>query len=157
MGVSFSREMTELIESGVSILVGTRDAALVPDCMRGIGAAVLSSSRVALYLYEPLAKRAIANIADNGLLAVTFSRIIDHRSIQLKGRVIQVRAATLDDEALSQRYLIAFSEQVALAGMPRSVIRRVHTSPGVVVELEATDAFLQTPGPGAGRRMGEPA
>jgi hypothetical protein len=154
MAVRLSREMIELIESGVSTIVGSRDSNLRPECTRGLGSTVSADgTTVSVILYEPLAKRMRDNLEENGLIAVTFSRIFDHRSIQLKGTVRTIRQGTAEDEAISGRYVIAFAEAVSLAGLPRSVVRRVRTKPAIVVELEPTDLFLQTPGKDAGRRM----
>ena len=156
MAVRLSPEMIELVESGVSTIVGSRDANLRPECTRGLGATVAPDGEsVSVILYEPLAGRMLDNLRDNGLIAVTFSRIFDHRSIQLKGKVRTIRKGTPEDEAISDRYLNAFAEAVSLAGLPRSVVRRVHTKPSIVIELEPTDIFLQTPGKDAGRRMEE--
>lgn len=157
MAVRLSREMIELIESGVSMVIGSRDDALRPECLRALGATVSPGAEtVSVYLQAFLAGRTRANFETNGLVAVTFSRILDHYTVQLKGKVRSVREATAEDEAMSDRYLVAFAEQLALAGLPRSVVRRVRTRPGLTVEIEPQEIFLQTPGAGAGRRLEQP-
>ncbi|NUO50162.1 MAG: hypothetical protein HOV80_15015 [Polyangiaceae bacterium] len=153
MAVRLSPDMIEFVESGVSTIVGSRDANLRPECTRGLGSTVAADGTVSVILYEPLADKMRANLEENGLIAVTFSRIFDHRSIQLKGTVRTIRKGTAEDEAISDRYVHAFAEAVSIAGLPRSVVRRVHTKPAIVVEIEPTDIFLQTPGKDAGRRM----
>ena len=154
VAIRLSREMMELIESGVSMVVGTRDQALRPECMRAMGATVCPGAEsLKLYLQAQLAGRTRANLESNGLVAVTFSRIPDHHTVQLKGKVRSIREATAEDEAQSDRYLVAFAEQVALAGLPRSVVRCVRTRPSLTVEVEPHEIFLQTPGAGAGRRL----
>lgn len=154
MPAQLTREMIEFIESGVSMCVGSRDDDLRPEVARALGATVSADgATVSFYLQAPLAVKMRENLAKNGLVAVTFSRILDHRTIQLKGSVRSLRAATAADEADAHRYMTAFGEQLLLTGLPRSVVRRVRVSPGLVVTFAPTDIFVQTPGPGAGRRM----
>lgn len=154
MGVLLTRDLIEHIEGGCSIAVASRDAELRPDCMRGFGATVSPDGAViTLYLYAPLARRMRANLEQNGCIAATFNRIVDHYTVQVKGRVRAIREATPADEETSSRYLVAFAEQVSLVGLPRSVVRRVRSRPAIAVEVEPLEAFLQTPGAGAGRKM----
>ena len=149
-----TEQLVELIESGVSIIVGTRDAQMRPDCGRGLGARVSSDRRhITLLLNGSLCTRMCANIEDNGLIAVAFSRIHDHHSIQLKGRVTDMRSGSPREVKAQGRYLIAFAEQLANAGFPRSVVRNVQYAPCFAVDVEVAQVFDQTPGPGAGNPM----
>ncbi len=136
------------------MVIGSRDEQLRPEGLRAFGASVRpGAGTVAVYLQAKLADRTRKNLEANGAVAVTFSRVLDHYSVQIKGRALAIRAATAEDEAMSDRYLVAFAEQLAFAGLPRSVIRRIRTRPGLVVEVEPLELFLQTPGAGAGRRV----
>ncbi|MCC7540466.1 MAG: hypothetical protein IT379_29890 [Deltaproteobacteria bacterium] len=154
MRIQLSEELVELIESGVSILVGSRDADLRPECARALGATVAPDRRaLTIYLSAGLGRRMCADFDDNRQVAITFSRILDHHTVQVKGVVRQVRPATDADVATQERYRIAFSEQAAIVGMPRSVMRRLVLVPSVAVEVEVRELFHQTPGPGAGSRI----
>ncbi len=154
MEVQLSEDLVEFLESGVSMLVGSRDAALRPACTRALGVKVGADRRtVTVFLSASLTARMQSDFADNGRIAACFSRPIDHRTIQLKGRVLAVRPTTDSDRAVQDRYLGAFAEQVAISGLPRSVVRRVKLTPGIAVDFVIDDVFLQTPGPGAGRRL----
>lgn len=149
-----TEQHVELIESGASILIGTRDAALCPECLRGLGAAVHPSREaVTVYANAALAERTLANAALGEPIALTFSRIWDHYTIQLKGPVIETRPATEAERALQERYLAAFAEQLNLVGLPRSVTRQVRLWPSVALTASVRELFLQSPGPGAGRRL----
>jgi len=154
MAILLGEPLVEFLESGVSIVVGSRDANNRPECARGLGVKVADDRRtLSLYLNAALAERMRADFADNGRIAIGFSRIVDHRAVQLKGRVIGMRPATEADHAVQDRYLAAFAEQVSYAGLPRSVVRSVRLRPALAVELEVDELFHQTPGPGAGRRI----
>lgn len=144
-------ELADFVESGVSVLVGTRDARLRPTCMRGMGALVdRATGRITLLLPEGVAAETLANMRDNGLVAVTFSRPIDHRSFQTKGKVVEIRPLTDAEREAQERYRPAFSEQLYAVGVPRGVSKRIRTSPSVAVVFEPNEMYEQTPGPRAG-------
>lgn len=154
MAIALSRDLIEFLESGVSVLVGTRDAKLRPEALRAYGVVVAPDrSRLTVYVPDALAARTLANIADNHSLAITFSRPIDHRTLQVKGAVRATRASGPEDRAIQERYLAAFVEQLYCVHIPRALTRRLQYFPSTAVELEITDVFMQTPGPGAGRRF----
>jgi len=85
-------DLAEFLESGISILVGTRDAGLRPATVRAMGAAVQREARsLTLYVPDATGGQTLANLRDNGQIAATFSRAIDHRTIQVKGRCTGIR------------------------------------------------------------------
>jgi hypothetical protein len=151
--LSLPPEVVDLVESGVSILVGTRDASLRPSTVRGVGARV-DGSRRALTVYLPTrtADRAVANLRDNGEIAVVFSRPFDNLSVQLKGRCQDVHRAGDDDRPVPERYAVAFMETTYTVGMPRSLMKRLCVWPAWAATFDVRDLYSQTPGPGAGQR-----
>jgi len=154
MAVRLSEELVEFIESGVSMLVGTRDAALRPRVQRAVGAVVAPDREsLTVYLTRQISEETLANLRDNGLIALTSSRPYDHRSIQIKGRLLAIRDSVEADRAHQERYLAGFVEHVYIVGLPRSVMRQLRIFPSVAVTMTAEDVFVQTPGPGAGRRL----
>lgn len=152
--VTIPEDLVEFLHGGVAILVGTRDGDLRPATQRAGGARVHADRRkVDVFLPERSGERTIANVRDNGRLAVTFSRAIDHRTVQLKGNAAVVRAARPDEEAVTQQYLETWGAAVELIGMPRSTIKRLWAWPSVVVEVDVEAIFEQTPGPAAGVKL----
>jgi hypothetical protein len=150
---SLPQEVVDLIESGVSILVGTRNADLRPATVRGVGALVGSDHRsVTVFLPKQTAGQAIPNLRDNGEIAVGFSRPHDHLAVQLKGRCSELRMARAEEQPITLRYAIAFAETTYTVGMPRSLINRMNVWPAWAASFEVRDIFSQTPGPGAGKR-----
>jgi hypothetical protein len=149
-----SRELVELVEGGNSMLVGTRDAARRPELIRGVGALV-GPDRTTLTVYVPaeLAARTLANLEDNGAIAVTFSQLSNHRTVQLKGKLRALRRSRKNERPHLERYVAAFAEQVHFTGCSRRIVRRLRFWPSVALEIEIGDLFAQTPGPGAGRRL----
>ena len=149
-----SAELVEFVESGVSLLCGTRDVQLRPDCCRAVGAIVGRDRASVTLLLNPLtAKRTLANLAGGGPVAMTASRPIDYRTIQVKGTASPPRPATETEQMIAQRYLAAFTEALYLVGLQRAVVRRLRVAPAVAIELAITDVFQQTPGPQAGVKL----
>lgn len=150
-----SAELASFLESGIAILVGTRDARLFPECMRAIGARVeAGGAELTIFLPEAVAARTVANLRENGRLAVGFSRASDHRSFQVKGRVLALGPARETDRADIERYRCALAAELQAVGLPpRITLRMVHW-PAHAVRLHVDSVFVQTPGPGAGAPLG---
>jgi hypothetical protein len=147
-------DLVDFLESGVSILVGTRDAALRPACMRAMGVRIDgAASMLTLHLPEGTAARTLANLRDNKMIAITFSRPTNNRSIQLKGICTDLRPSRDEERTVVECYRAAFLEQLEIIGLPRAVSRRMASWPSVAAVVRVTDIFVQTPGPGAGRRF----
>lgn len=136
------------------MLVGTADERARPECTRAAGLRLdRSADRLTVFLPQNGAERTLANLAVNPRIAVTCSRMHDHRTYQLKGRVRAIAETTADDQAQQQRWLAAFIEQLAIIGTSRSTSRRWRLVPSVAVEIDVEEVFEQTPGPGAGRKV----
>jgi hypothetical protein len=151
-------DLVEFVESGVSVLVGTRDSQLRPQATRAFGATVHEGRKgITIYLLESVSRVTLADLRDNGEVAVTFSRPIDHRSIQLKGRVIDIEPTTEAEQRVQERYLAAWVEHLFVVGLPRGIGRRMQLRPSFAVRIALHALFHQTPGPDAGRRMDERA
>lgn len=149
-----SADLAPLLESGVSILVGTRDARLVPECARGAGARVeAGGTELTVFVPQPLAGRTLDNVADNHRIAVCFTRPIDHYSIQIKGRVVQVRDVEAEELAVVERYRAEVARTLAVIGLPARLTMRIAITPCSAIRFVVEHMFVQTPGPGAGEPL----
>jgi len=148
------KEVVELFESGVSLLIGTRDAKLVPEATRGCGAIVHPCrTQLTVFIPDTAGSRALANLRDNGCIAVNFSSVLDHKALQVKGKLVGTRPAKEEEREILVRYHAAFTEVLYLVGIPRSITRLLDDWPCTACTFEVTDIFHQTPGPGAGERL----
>jgi hypothetical protein len=146
--------IVELLETGVSVVVGTRDTALMPECTRAWGIRVGKDRvSVTIYLTESISRRTLKNVNDNGLIAISCTRPTDHVACQLKGRVRNIRQATKRDTEQSRAWHLEFLEELIAIGVPRSLGEAWITEPALAVEVEVTDVFHQTPGPGTGEKL----
>lgn len=147
-------DLVPFIESGVSILVGTRDAQKRPHGMRAVGVRVLPDRRtLTVYLPDATAAQTLADLRDNGRAALTFTRPIDHRSMQLKGRAGEPRACREDERSILERYVEAWAGHVEVVGLPRALGARLTFWPATAIDVGIETIFHQTPGPSAGTPM----
>lgn len=144
-------ELVEFMESGVSLLVGSADANLRPDCARAVGCIVGKDRRsVWLLVNATTTARTLANLATRPAVAFTASRVIDHRTIQVKGQATATRSASEPEQMIAQRYIAAFTEALYQVGLQRAIARRLNAQPCMVIEMTIEAMFHQTPGPQAG-------
>ena len=151
-----TRELVEHFGGPVSIVVGTRDAHLRPAFTRVFGiVGAVGSPSITLFAPEVMSGRMLADLRDNGQVAVQVTSWATFTSYQLKGTVTGIVPAGADAESViahvrdqvvaitsgivSERFAVGWSKYV--------------TTPAVAVIFEARDAFLQTPGPRAGARI----
>ncbi len=146
-----SEDLAQFFESGISVLVGSRDARLMPDCTRAVGVRLeRDGAEMTVFLPRSTSTATLANLADNGRIAVCFSRPIDHRSIQVKGRVLAIADASPADRLLVDRYRSELVQCWGWFGLPpRTTLRMAHW-PCAAVRMAIETTYVQTPGPGAG-------
>ncbi|ABC82816.1 hypothetical protein Adeh_3047 [Anaeromyxobacter dehalogenans 2CP-C] len=150
-----SLDLSAFLESGVSILLASRDARLLPDCVRAVGARVeAGGAELTVLVPEASAGRCPGALRESGRVAVMFSRPTDHQSIQVKGQVAALAPATAEERALVERYTCALARELALVGVPPRLTLRVNRWPCLAVRLRVDGLFVQTPGPGAGAPLG---
>ncbi len=151
---AFDPELVEFLESGVSLLVGTCDAHGVPSCSIATGARVEGASReVTIYLTERLASRVVDNLRENPRIAVTFSRTLDHRSLQLKGDVLSIEKTDEAGKLVQESYLERYAAALVMLGFPKDVANGIAYFPSLAVKFRTTGLFEQTPGPRAGNAL----
>ena len=136
------------------MLVGTCDAAHVPECTRAVGLLIHDDRATAtVYLPEVTSALAMVHLRENMRIAVVASYPLDHRSLQLKGRVTAIAPAVAAQRPFIERYLEAFSGVLEQVGMPPEVVRLLSHWPSVAVTFAVDELYDQTPGPGAGARL----
>src|SRR6185436_14322142 len=151
---SISTELAGFLESGISVLVGSRDARLMPEVARAFGARVVpGGNELVVYLPVATAARTLANARENGRLAVCFSAV-DHRSYQVKGRLLEVLDAGDEDRRRIETYRAGLAQHYGFVGMPPKLTYRIAHWPAHAVRMAVEAIFLQTPGPGAGGALG---
>ena len=158
--VLINDEMKAFFESGISVVVGTRDMRLVPEIVRAWGP-VVSKDRRSISLCVPGAAsaRTLDNLSTIARISVAFTLPTNLQSVQLKGTWIETTEPDAADLAAVERHRDAFASLNAKIGMPRRVVetfwnRELETST-VLLKLRFVpeQVFNQTPGPDAGSRL----
>ena len=149
-------ELVPFLESGISILVGTRDARLQPEAMRAVGAWVEpGGGELRVYVPASTSARTRENLADNGRIAVCFSAV-DHRTFQFKGTILEVREARAEERAPLERWRAAVAQHWGAVGLPTKLTHRLVVWPAYALRVRVESMYQQTPGPGAGTPLGVP-
>ena len=148
-------DLVEHVHGGVSLLTGTCSADLVPESVRSAGIRVWSCAcKLTVFLPQATADIAVANLRSNPRIAITASQVETHRTVQMKGRVLAIRAANEEeDHPLVLRYGAAFRRALDFVGIPEGVTSGLAQWPAWAVDVEIEHVFAQTPGPLAGLRM----
>ena len=150
-------ELKAFLESGPSVIVGTRDVGLAPEITRAWGPRI-SEDRRSVSVCVPLATSAktLDNLADNGRIALACALPTTVKSVQLKGTCIETSEPDAADLAAVEAHREAFAARNERIGVPRHMVetlwrRELETSPVLVkIRFVPEQAFDQTPGPDAG-------
>lgn len=142
---------------GLSLLVASCDASARPITARGVGLrAWPDNAGLTLFLPQATAGAVVANLAPRPLVALVLSRPNDYHTVQLKGAATGVREARDEERAIVSSFMDAFGTLVEDLGVPRELWQRVDCWPCFAVDVQVSEVFLQTPGPGAGSSLEEP-
>ena len=143
-------EVARFVVSPVMIIIGTRDAANRPNIGRGMGACVADGEIVEVVVSSWQWPETVANLRDNGRLAVTFARPSPNVSYQLKGRATLRNA---DPSDLDRAQVYASDIRAVLEGLGLSqelLLPWFSDREAVVAQLKVEEVYVQTPGPKAG-------
>jgi hypothetical protein len=155
--VFISAELKAFLESGVSVVVGTRDSRLIPEATRAWGLLV-SKDRKSISLCAPLATsgKTLNNLAGNGQMTVCCCLPTSYKTVQLKGQCVERADPSRADLAAVERHREAFgrlNEQVGFSRQQTETVwrRELESSPALIkLRFVPEQIFDQTPGPDAG-------
>jgi len=152
------RELYELLAGPCVMYLATRNAALEPLSALAFGVQPAADGReLTVFLPAVVSPPTLANLRDNGQMAVSLVRPSDHRAVQIKGVWLGERRTTEDDRALLTQYREGMLAEMSTVGVPRSIWARLAWWPVIALRMEVRDTFIGTPGPSAGKRCEAPA
>jgi hypothetical protein len=139
-------------------VAGTRDANLVPRVRRVSGWRVEPDQEtIACTIPEAFLPGLLESLRDNGEFALTVEEIGPHETYQFKGTFVDAGLCTEADlkafEGLRDRFGTVVT---SLYGIPEKACRAYVRKPSLTVRFRVREIFVQTPGPGAGRRLVPP-
>ena len=109
--------------------------------------------KLTIFLPVATAARTVANLHENPRISITLSEIATHRTLQLKGAVLAIRAAPEEDQAFVTNYRELFAADLAWAGQTTANTLALTVWPAHAVDVEIAVVYTQTPGPVAGLQM----
>ncbi len=145
------RTLTEFLEQGLAIHIGTRNARMEPNGCRVTAVRVEDQGRhLIAYLPKAATPVVIEDLRDNGQAALSFARPSDDRAVQVKGEFIDSRDANDGEQGFVLGQLEALKRQLELVGIPAKASSTWKLWPCTAVRIRVTAIFSQTPGPDAG-------
>ena len=145
------------MQQGVSIVAASRDSSHTPALARATGCKVTPDlRRVTIYVWAPRGEDLLACVRATGTLAVVFSEIPSHRTIQVKSISARITKIAQLDYGRIERYRAAFARALGTPDFAESfAFGLVSGEPAECVGITFTPVALfgQTPGPGAGEPL----
>ena len=142
-------------------VAGTRDVNLVPCGHRVCGWQVGAAGRtLTAFIPDSSAPRLLEEVRDHGPIAITFEEVGTHETYQVKGRYVSHRPVGPAELEIAsrgrERFVKGLRSQLPDERMA-ALVRASIPAPGVAVEIDVQEVFVQTPGPGAGARIAPPS
>ncbi len=150
--------LVPFLERATTAIAGTRDAHGIPHVHR-ISSWRLSADRRVMTCsvgrsFEP---HLVESLQDNGWFTVTIEEIGPHETYQFKGRYLEHGPSDDEDREAHERLTERFTRVVTSHfDMSEDACRAHHEEPSLAVRFEILEIYVQTPGPGAGRRLVPP-
>ncbi len=147
-------DLAAFIDSGVAMLGASADDDQVPEAFRIWGASWDNDLVRALISAD--AGRTLATVRPNSWLCLTFTDVMTLTSVQVKGRAVsRPEPPGPADVARLRRYGEQILAAAARQGIPRPLIEAIWPLAVFAVTVAVEEVYDQTPGPGAGGRLGE--
>jgi hypothetical protein len=147
-----------LEDEGTVGISGTRDANLIPHIHYVSGWSVEPDQRtVRCSIAEGYTTPLLSSLEDNGQFSLTVEKIGSHETYQFKGEFVRDTQPSDADLVAHKRIQDRFAKVVSrFFSYPEDLCRAYIPRPGLVICFAVREIFLQTPGPGAGRRLYPP-
>lgn len=147
-------ELAEFLESGLSIVVATRDGEMQPDGAAACAVCVHDGGAgLTVFLYADAAKQMLRNLRSHPEIALDLDLPTSHRACQVKGVYVSSRRARAAERPEIERQLEAFITDLEAMGIPRTMMAGWKAWPCTALEVRVTQLFEQTPGPGTGEPL----
>lgn len=150
-----------LEERGSVGVAATRDRSLRPRVHGLSGWFVADQGRELVCLVSRgFTEGLLSSLEENGQFAAAIEHIGPHETYQFKGAYAGSRPPTPEDQALWERLRARFAATIKAVdptmGLTDAWLRDYIPPPEIVVRMRVREIFLQTPGPGAGKRLVPP-
>ena len=140
-----------------ALIVGFVGADGRPRAARGWSLEIDDDGVTCRLLVEAFDEPQLRPLVPGGLLAVTGADVPTLRAFGLKGELVAVEPADDHDLICYERHCDAFFDDIEATDLtPRSLLDRMRPGDLAAVTFRVTETYDQSPGPAAGRRLGQP-
>jgi hypothetical protein len=145
------KSLTEFLELGLAIHIGTRNQRMEPNGCR-VAAVRVEDQGTHLIAYLPKAATpaVLDDLKNNGQAAISVARPVDDRAVQIKGVLVSMRDADAAEEPFVMAQWHGLQKQLDMIGFATASTTSWQMWPCVAVKIRVTAVFSQTPGPDAG-------
>ena len=143
------------LDSGVSMVGASANDGLVPEAFRMWGASLHDDGVLRAFVSSD-AGETFERLGEGSLLCMTFTDVLNLRSIQVKGRSVgAAEAPGPTDLASMERYHELLAPKSRQNGTPPALLEAIRPRSVFVVSIMVEEAYDQTPGPSAGTPLEE--
>jgi hypothetical protein len=145
------RSLTEFLEQGLAIHIGTRDARLRPNGCVVTAVRVEDEGRcLVAFIPKAVTPAVFEDLRSNRQAALSFTRPADDKAVQVKGEFVSIADASGTEETFAKDQWAGFLKQLDMIGLPGEATSTWSLWPCAAVRIRVTAVFSQTPGPEAG-------
>ena len=152
-----NEQWAAFIQSGVSVIVASRDSRNLPILARGAGCRVSPGrKKITVFLSNSQAEALINSVRSTAAIGAVFTQPSTHTSLQLKGTDAMPGRLKATDIDLVKRWVEAFVADTVVLGYSEELMRAIvwcDAADLMSLSFTPTSAFLQTPGPRAGEPL----
>ncbi len=148
-----THDLVALAQGGVSVILASCGADGKPIAGIGVGARIDKTGAIRVFLTRQANLPLLAALEAGRAIAVTFSRARDHVAFQVKANSAAILQACSDDVPEIARQSAVFRDELIGINLPPHVAEGYTTyDPNdlLAIEFIPDQAYVQTPGPGAG-------
>jgi hypothetical protein len=153
-GTVIDEALRAFLERGCAMVVGTVAGDGAPHAQRAFGCSVVDATTVRVLL-DSTDRVLREHLETTRAIAITSADVRTLRSVQMKGHVLEVQQPTVDDVARCEAHNDELFRDIEETDhFPREYPERMVPPGYLVVVVAVEDLYDQTPGPGAGARVG---
>jgi Pyridoxamine 5'-phosphate oxidase len=148
-------DVAALLESPCSMFIGTVGADGNPAAAHAMGAQTLHDGARLRVILNAEERQLLDNLRTTAVVSLGATDVPTLRSVQVKGRAVEVEPVTAADRIRTDEYLAALFQTIHdTDGSPIELLRRLVPRDFVALVMTVEALFDQTPGPQAGASLG---
>lgn len=146
------QRLVDFVHGPVVSWIGSRDDKLRPSVSWTFGTRVdAANDLITTFMPEIESEQVVSDLAQNGMIAFTVAEAISHEAYQFKGGQVEMRPSTEEERAVQDIHRSKLLSHYTM--YPEAVFGGYVLYPSIAVTFRAEEAFVQTPGPGAGEKL----